>query len=131
MWERDWNLELAYSKSFPVSEKTMRPISASQRVESSNAFLKSPLLLFENVTCLAVALSIFLIWIFLLVIFPDNRLSDPFFFLLSRLSDPSLQSSTSIQVISPTRYSGYRNYLQRKLREREREGERGKETYRE
>jgi hypothetical protein len=47
----------------------MRAISASQRVESSIAFLNSPLLLLEKVTCLAVVLSIFLIWIFLLVIF--------------------------------------------------------------
>uniref|UniRef100_A0A2P2J909 K-box region and MADS-box transcription factor family protein n=1 Tax=Rhizophora mucronata TaxID=61149 RepID=A0A2P2J909_RHIMU len=39
----------------------MRATSASQRTESSSAFLKSPLLRFENVTCLAVALSIFLI----------------------------------------------------------------------
>ena len=104
--ERDWNLELAYSKSFPVAEKTMRPISASQRVESSKAFLKSPFLLFENATSLAVVLSIFLIWILLRVIFPDNSLSDPL-----------LQSSN--QIISPTLYSRNRNFLHTKLRERE------------
>lgn len=38
--------------------------SASQSTESSSAFLNSPLLLLEKVTCLAVALSIFLICIF-------------------------------------------------------------------
>ena len=128
MWERDWNLELAYWKSFPVSEKTMRPISASQRLESSKAFLKSPLLLFENVTCLAVVLSIFLIWIFLLGIFPDNRLSDPFFFgwvgyqtlhfkvlLLSKLlAQPSIPDIETICIESW-----------------ERERERRKERYRE
>uniref|UniRef100_A0A2P2M547 Dormancy associated MADS-box protein Truncated DAM3 n=1 Tax=Rhizophora mucronata TaxID=61149 RepID=A0A2P2M547_RHIMU len=47
----------------------MRAISASERVESSLAFLKSPFLLLEKVTCLAVILSIFLILIFCLAIF--------------------------------------------------------------
>ena len=61
-------LELAYSKSLLVVEKTMRAISASQRVDSSWAFLKRPFLLFENVTCLAFMLSIFLIGIFFLAI---------------------------------------------------------------
>lgn len=46
----------------------MTPTSASQRMESSSAFLKSPLLLLEKVTCLAVVLWIFLIWIFSLAI---------------------------------------------------------------
>lgn len=55
------DLKLEYSKSFPVEEKTTRATSASQRTESSSAFLKSPLRRLENVTCLAVALSIFLI----------------------------------------------------------------------
>lgn len=67
-WEK--NLELEKSKSLPVEEKTIRPISASQRVESSWAFLINPLLLFEKVTCLAVILSIFLIWILCLTISP-------------------------------------------------------------
>ena len=58
------NLELEYSKNFPAAEKTICAISASHSVESSCAFLKSPLLLFEKVTCLAAVLSIFLIWIF-------------------------------------------------------------------
>lgn len=48
-------------------------MSASQSVESSRAFLKSPLLLFEKVTCLAVMLSIFLICIFFLVIISLNN----------------------------------------------------------
>lgn len=61
-------LELANSKSFPVAEKMMRATSASQRTDSSSAFLSSPLLLLENVTCLAVMLSIFLILIFSLAI---------------------------------------------------------------
>jgi cytoskeletal protein RodZ len=75
---KERNLELAYSKSFPVEEKTMRANSASQRVESSKAFLNSPLLLLEKVTCLAVVLSIFFIWIFLLVIFaPKNNPTAP------------------------------------------------------
>ncbi|CAA6670099.1 unnamed protein product [Spirodela intermedia] len=49
---------------FPLSEKTMRPIWASQRTESSWAFLSSPFLLFEKVTCLLIGFSIFLISIF-------------------------------------------------------------------
>uniref|UniRef100_A0A2P2K013 Uncharacterized protein n=2 Tax=Rhizophora mucronata TaxID=61149 RepID=A0A2P2K013_RHIMU len=61
-------LELEYSKSLPVAEKIMRATSASQRTESSAAFLKSPRLLLEKVTCLAVMLSIFLILIFSLAI---------------------------------------------------------------
>jgi cytoskeletal protein RodZ len=61
-----------------VEEKTMRANSESQRVESSKAFLNSPLLLLEKVTCLAVVLSIFFIWIFLLVIFaPKNNPTAP------------------------------------------------------
>ena len=65
---RERDLELENSKSFPVEENMIRATSASQRTESSSAFLKSPLLLLEKVTCLAVALSIFLIWIFSLAI---------------------------------------------------------------
>lgn len=42
----------------------MRATSASHKTESSLAFLNSPLRRLEKVTCLAVALSIFLIWIF-------------------------------------------------------------------
>lgn len=66
--ERERDLELEYSKSLPVAEKMIRATSASQRTESSSAFLKIPLRLLEKVTCLAVALSIFLIWIFSLAI---------------------------------------------------------------
>ena len=33
--KRERHLELQYSKSFPVEEKTISPISASHRVESS------------------------------------------------------------------------------------------------
>ena len=65
---RERDLELENSKSLPVEENMIRATSASQRTESSSAFLKSPLLLLEKVTCLAVALSIFLIWIFSLAI---------------------------------------------------------------
>lgn len=54
----------------------IRATSASQRTESSKAFLRSPLLLFENVTCLLVAFSILFIWVFPLTIF--------FFFFSSR-----------------------------------------------
>jgi hypothetical protein len=36
--------------------------------------LKSPLLLFEKLTCLALVLSIFLIWIFLRAIFPKKQI---------------------------------------------------------
>jgi Fe2+ transport system protein B len=61
-------LELENSKSFPVAEKIMSATSASQRTESSSAFFKSPRLLLEKVTCLAVTLSIFLILIFSLAI---------------------------------------------------------------
>lgn len=43
-------LELEYSKSLPVAEKMMRATSASQRMESSSAFLKSPLRRLEKVT---------------------------------------------------------------------------------
>jgi len=69
--EEEVYLELEYSKSLPVAEKMIRAISASHRTESSAAFLKIPLLLFEKVTCLAVMLSIFLIFIFSLAIFSD------------------------------------------------------------
>lgn len=51
-----------------MAEKTIRAISTSQRVDNSWAFLKSPLLLFEKVTCLAAKFSIFLIWVFCLTI---------------------------------------------------------------
>lgn len=61
-------LVLEYSNSLPVAEKMIRATSASQRTESSSAFLKSPRLLLEKVTCLAVTLSIFLILIFSLAI---------------------------------------------------------------
>lgn len=71
------NLVLEYLKSLPVAEKTIRAISASQRVESSWAFLKSPLLLFENVTCRAAVLAIFLISILCLVIlFPLHSIKN-------------------------------------------------------
>jgi hypothetical protein len=49
---------LAKWKSLPVAEKTTRPTSASQRMESSSAFLNSPRRLLEKVTCLAARLSI-------------------------------------------------------------------------
>lgn len=42
----------------------MRPTSASHKIESSRAFLSSPLRLFEKVTCRLVVLSILLINIF-------------------------------------------------------------------
>uniref|UniRef100_A0A0A9AYM6 Mads2 n=1 Tax=Arundo donax TaxID=35708 RepID=A0A0A9AYM6_ARUDO len=42
----------------------MSPTSASQRMESSLAFLSNPFLLLEKVTCLLVELSILLISIF-------------------------------------------------------------------
>lgn len=73
---RERDLELQYSKSLPVEEKMIRATSASQRTESSSAFLKSPLRRLENVTCLAVALSIFLIWIFSLAIFFTQVIND-------------------------------------------------------
>lgn len=55
--ERKKDLKLEYSKSLPVEEKMMRATSASHKTESSSAFLINPLLLFEKVTCLAVAFS--------------------------------------------------------------------------
>ena len=53
----------------PLEEKIMRASSASQRTESSKAFLRSPFRRFENVTCRLVAFSILLIWVFPLTIF--------------------------------------------------------------
>lgn len=46
------------SKRRPAGEKTRSATSASQRTESSNAFLKRPPFLFENLTCLLVLSSI-------------------------------------------------------------------------
>lgn len=58
------NLVLAKSWSLPVLEKIINPTSASQRIASSLAFFNNPLLLFENVTCRLVELSILRITIF-------------------------------------------------------------------
>lgn len=55
------HLELENSYSFPLGEKMMSATSASQRTDSSNAFLSSPFLRFEKVTCLLVAFSILFI----------------------------------------------------------------------
>uniref|UniRef100_A0A453IYK6 Uncharacterized protein n=1 Tax=Aegilops tauschii subsp. strangulata TaxID=200361 RepID=A0A453IYK6_AEGTS len=55
---RGQKLELANWKSLPVAEKTARPTSASQRMESSSAFLKRPRRRLEKVTCLAARFSI-------------------------------------------------------------------------
>lgn len=46
------------SKRRPAGEKTRSATSASQRTESSKAFLKRPPFLFENLTCLLVLSSI-------------------------------------------------------------------------
>jgi hypothetical protein len=54
-------LELANWESLPVEENTMSATSASQRTDSSSAFLKSPRRRLENVTCRAAALSILFI----------------------------------------------------------------------
>ncbi|CAA7400940.1 unnamed protein product [Spirodela intermedia] len=62
------HLLLKNSESLPVEEKTITPISASQSMASSSAFLNRPLLRFEKVTCLVVVFSIFLILIFSLTI---------------------------------------------------------------
>jgi hypothetical protein len=51
-------LELANWESLPVEEKTTSATSASQSTPSSSAFLNSPRLLLEKVTCRAAALSI-------------------------------------------------------------------------
>ncbi|CAA6664358.1 unnamed protein product [Spirodela intermedia] len=68
-WERDpTSLLRKQEKSLPVEEKTITPISASQSMASSSAFLNRPLLRFEKVTCLVVVFSIFLILIFSLTI---------------------------------------------------------------
>lgn len=53
-------LELENWKSLPVEEKTISATSASQRIDSSSAFLNNPFLLLEKVTCLAAVLSILL-----------------------------------------------------------------------
>lgn len=47
--------------------------SASQRTDSSKAFLSSPFLRFEKVTCLLVAFSMRFIWVFPLTIFSSQR----------------------------------------------------------
>ena len=51
-------LELANWESLPVEEKTTSATSASQSTASSSAFLNSPRLRLEKVTCRAAALSI-------------------------------------------------------------------------
>lgn len=66
-------LVLENSWSLPVLEKTTRPTSASQRMESSLAFFSSPPRRFEKVTCLFVELSILLITIFPLPIFVRSK----------------------------------------------------------
>lgn len=63
---------LENSWSLPVLEKIITPTSASHKIASSFAFFSNPLLLFENVTCLLVELSILLITILPLPI-PTNR----------------------------------------------------------
>jgi len=57
----------------------MSATSASQRTESSKAFLSSPFLLFEKVTCLLESFSILFIWAFPLTIFVDfeENISNP------------------------------------------------------
>lgn len=55
----DINLELLQnSQSFPRVEKMMRETSASQRTESSQAFLRRPLRRLAKVTCLLILFSI-------------------------------------------------------------------------
>lgn len=49
---------LLNSQSLPPVEKIMRETSASQRTESSQAFLSKPLFLLEKVTCLVILFSI-------------------------------------------------------------------------
>lgn len=65
IFERDWKfatyLVLENSKSFPVFEKIITATWASQRIASSEAFLRSPARRLENVTCLLLAFSIFFI----------------------------------------------------------------------
>lgn len=51
-----------YSKSLPFVEKTIKATSASQSTEISCAFLSSPDLLFEKVTCLLILFSILFSW---------------------------------------------------------------------
>lgn len=51
-----------YSKSLPLVEKTIKATSASQSTEISCAFLSSPDLLFEKVTCLLILFSILFSW---------------------------------------------------------------------
>lgn len=69
--------ELENSKSFPVLEKMITATSASQRIESSWAFLRSPFRLLENVTCLLFAFSILLISILPLPISQNQKLQRP------------------------------------------------------
>lgn len=54
---------VAYSKSFPFVEKTIKATSASQSTEISWAFFNKPDLLFEKVTCLLILFSILFSWI--------------------------------------------------------------------
>jgi hypothetical protein len=74
---------LTYSWSLPELENIIIETLASQRTVSSLAFLNKPFLLFEYVTCLFVAFSILLIWIFPLAI--SSSLSVPSFSFLSSL----------------------------------------------
>jgi len=53
----------------------MSATSASQRTDNSKAFLSSPFLLLEKVTCLLVAFSILFIWVFPLTIIIPKKIN--------------------------------------------------------
>lgn len=68
-------LPLQNSQRRPWLEKTRRATSTSQRIESSRAFLMSPFLRLEKVTCRLLLSSIRFISSFLLPIIVDRRLA--------------------------------------------------------
>jgi hypothetical protein len=108
-------LELAKLKSFPVAEKTTSPTSASQRMESSWAFLNSPFRRLEKVTCLAARLSILLIAIRSL--FPTIA---PQFFLR--------RSPTTAATMDRSRGEGARDKMNRTCLSQENGAEAGSEN---
>ncbi|KAG6506690.1 hypothetical protein ZIOFF_032017 [Zingiber officinale] len=65
--------ECEMSLSFPWAEKTMRPISASQSMESSKAFFRRPLRRLEKVTFRLARFSILLICVFPLTMSTEQQ----------------------------------------------------------
>ena len=85
---------LQNSQSLPRLEKIIRATSASQRTESSQAFLRSPFLRFANVTCLFILFSILFSSTLPLPISSNNYTKALFFNFLSLFVYQNIQSSS-------------------------------------